>query len=286
VFFSFPIILGTVALYRKLVPIGPAVLPHYGSLIFLGLTLITVAAARSGSEGIELRSADRERLEPAALRKSRIHGFLLRMTGLWAGLLGCWMVVDALVLSTRLSDTTGPWRWFCILLPLPLLYLGFAVQGAGKNLLRGSRRHLTRVIQSPSHLGGERFVLYLPPGAAGAGRREGIPAVPLGVGAGRQPIRIAAPAPRHRPDGNRVAGGDLLHPGLETGARHPRREPVPPGGLPEPGDVRAQVPAAPGVRGCGGVRAAALGAGAARAPGRGPLSEQVSRETKHRPGRR
>ena len=161
VFFSSTIILGTVVLYQKKVPIDLAVLPHYGFMIFLGLTFITLSGMRTGSEGLELRSADRERLQPAALRKSRLQGFLLRMVGLWAGVLGCWMVVDALVLPTRLSDTTGAWRSFCIFFPLPLLYLGFAVQNAGKNILRHSRRHLARVIQSPSHLERETFVLYL-----------------------------------------------------------------------------------------------------------------------------
>jgi hypothetical protein len=71
------------------------------------------------------------------------------------------MVVDALVLPTRLDDAPGGWRYFCILFPLLLLYFGFAVQRTGKNLLRLSRRHLARVIQSPSHLDREAFVLYL-----------------------------------------------------------------------------------------------------------------------------
>jgi hypothetical protein len=161
VFFSLQFILGTVVIARKQVPIHAEVLPHYGSMFFLGLTFLTLSSKNSRFEGVALSSADREEHQVGMDRQSIVYGFGLRMIGIWAGVLGTWMVVDALALAYRLDDAVGFWHWFCLVAPLPYIYFSAAVQGAAKNILRYSRRHLTRVIRSPSDLDRESFVLYL-----------------------------------------------------------------------------------------------------------------------------
>jgi hypothetical protein len=159
--------LGTYGVFTLDSPVGGQVLLHYLSMTFMGMALATTSWSYSRFEGVDLRAPENAELLVArgpVQPQSKTRGFLLRLLGIWAGMLGLLMMVDAFVLGyhAQTATTTG-WRIFYSLYAISLIYFGLGVLTAGKSLLRYSRRHLARLVSSPEILCGESFALYLRP---------------------------------------------------------------------------------------------------------------------------
>ncbi|MFG1699749.1 hypothetical protein [Nonomuraea sp. NPDC049309] len=142
--------LGSLGLYHMPQPIGGEALPHLLLMTLIGLWLCdysrkskSVKSPASTFIGIGLRCIGTA-------------GCILALS-LWAS---CFLLLFV-------KELAPGWWIYRIYAPLGLFLAG-QVYHAGQDVLRFSRRHLTKIIRDTDQLNGESFVLYLRPFASDA----------------------------------------------------------------------------------------------------------------------
>ncbi|TPQ21883.1 ABC transporter substrate-binding protein [Streptomyces sporangiiformans] len=144
-FMSAPLWLGTVAVYRLSEPAGSNVLLHCLSTSLLGLWLCGYART------------SRSLTSPASM----LVGIGLRVIGTAGCVLGLSLWTSSLLLFL-FKEHAPDWWIYGFYGPVGMVLAGH-VYHAGQDVLRYSRRHLTKIIRDPDDLDGESFVLYLRP---------------------------------------------------------------------------------------------------------------------------
>jgi hypothetical protein len=137
--------LGTIGLYELSEPMGRNAIAHILGSVSLGLALCFYAASSP-------------RMTSTA---SMSTGIVLRVIGTGGCILAISIWTSALLAFAVKQLAPGWWiyKWYG---PVGMLFAG-AVYHAGQDVLRSSRRHLTKIVKDLDTLNGESFVLYLRP---------------------------------------------------------------------------------------------------------------------------